>query len=50
LRGLVRVVLVAAPLVLVVVQAQQHFAEASRTSSTPEAGEPSIQDYMEYGK
>jgi hypothetical protein len=49
-RGLVRVVLVAAPLVLVVVQAQQHFVEASGASATPEAGEPSIQDYENYGK
>jgi hypothetical protein len=49
-RGLARLALVAAPLVLVVVQAQQKFAEDSNSPTTPAAGEPTFQDYMDFGK
>jgi hypothetical protein len=49
-RGLVRVALVAAPLVLVVAQAQRQFAENSASASTPGADEPTIEDYMNFGK
>jgi len=49
-RGLARLALVAAPLALVVVQAQQQFVENSASPSTPDAGEPTLQDYMDFGK
>jgi hypothetical protein len=48
LRGAARVALVAVPLAVAVAQAQQKFAEESRTS--PAANEPSLEDYMDFGK
>jgi hypothetical protein len=49
-RGLARLALVAAPLALVVVQAQQQFVKNSASPSTPGADEPTIEDYMNFGK
>jgi len=49
LVGLLRVALVAVPVVVVVVLAQKKFVEDSRSSS-PSPTEPSIQDYMDFGK
>jgi hypothetical protein len=49
LRGLLQVVMVAVPVAVAVVQARQKFAEDSRPS--PGASEePSLQDYMDFGK
>ena len=49
LRGLARVVLTAAPVIVALALAQQKFvADSSRSSSTP--SEPSLQDYMDFGK
>jgi hypothetical protein len=49
LRGFLRVVFVGVPVILAVGLAQQKFvADSSRTS--PGSSEPSIQDYMNYGK
>src|SRR5262249_10274173 len=48
LRGLAQVVLVAVPVAVAGAQAQQKFAEASRPS--PDSKEPSIQDYMDFGR
>jgi hypothetical protein len=48
-RGLARVVLVTVPVAIVVMLAQQEFlADSSRTS--PGLQEPSLQDYLDYGK
>ena len=49
LRGLARVGLTAAPVIVALALAQQKFvADSSRSSSTP--SEPSLQDYMDFGK
>jgi hypothetical protein len=50
LRGLARLALVAVPLGVALVQAQQQFVQNSAATSTQEAGEPSLQDYMDFGK
>jgi hypothetical protein len=49
-RGLARLALVATPLALVVVQAKQQFDENSGSPTTPAAGEPTLQDYMDFAK
>jgi hypothetical protein len=49
-RGLARLALVAAPLALVVAQAQQQFVKNSASPSTTGADEPTIEDYMNFGK
>src|SRR5262249_27371713 len=49
LRGLLRVVLVAVPVIIALTLAQQkHLKDSARTS--PGSEEPSIQDYMDFGK
>jgi hypothetical protein len=48
-RGLARLAVVAVPLVLAVVQAQHRFVENSAASATPDSGEPTLQDYMDFG-
>ncbi len=48
LRGLIQVVLVAVPVAVAGAQAQQKFVEASQPA--PGAKEPSIQDYMDFGR
>jgi hypothetical protein len=50
LRGLARLAVVAAPLGIIVVQAQQRFAENSGSSTAPAADEPTVEDYMNFGK
>jgi hypothetical protein len=50
LRGLARVVLAAAPVVVALLLAQQKFVEDSRAPSSSGSREPSMQDYMDYGK
>jgi hypothetical protein len=50
-RGLARLALVAAPLALAVVQAQQRFVESSAAgAAAPAEGEPTLQDYLNFGK
>jgi len=49
LRGFARVVLVAVPVAVALTLAQQKFVEESSRTS-PGAQEPSIQDYMNFGK
>jgi hypothetical protein len=49
-RGFARLAVVAVPLVLAVAQAQQQFVQSSANSATPEAGEPTLEDYMNFGK
>jgi hypothetical protein len=49
LRGLLRVLSVALPVAAAITLAQQKFvSDSARTS--PGSGEPSIQDYMDFGK
>jgi hypothetical protein len=47
-RGFIRTALVVAPLLLVVLQAQQKFIEESGTPGSPQ--EPSLEDYVNFGK
>jgi hypothetical protein len=47
-RGLLAVALVSVPLAVAVIQAQQKFVEDSHAPSQP--GEPSSQDYQDFGK
>jgi hypothetical protein len=49
-RGFARPALVAVPLTLAVAHAQQKFVESSTNSATPEAGEPTLEDYINFGK
>ena len=49
-RGLSRVILVGALTAVVVGDAQRKFAENSQASSSSEPNEPSMQDYMDFGR
>jgi hypothetical protein len=49
LRGAAGILLTTVPVVLVLVLAQQKFV-ADSAQSTPDSKEPSLQDYMDYGK
>ena len=49
-RGLARVILVGALVSVVVVDAQRKFVEDSKAPSGSEPNEPSIQDYMDFGR
>jgi hypothetical protein len=49
-RGVVRVLVVLVPLALVAAQAQQKFIEDSRPAAGAGEKEPSIEDYMNFGK
>jgi hypothetical protein len=48
-RGLARIVLVAVPVTVALTLAQQKFAEDSARTS-PGSQEPSVQDYLNFGK
>lgn len=48
MRSVLQMLLVSVPVVFVIVQAQQKFTEASRPPAGPT--EPSLQDYMDFGK
>jgi hypothetical protein len=50
LRGLVRMVVVVVPLALVLVEARAKFIEGSRPAASSGAKEPSLDDYMNFGK
>jgi hypothetical protein len=47
LRGILRVALVAVPVVLVVLQSHQQFVKASEASGA-QPGEPKVQDYLDF--
>jgi len=49
LRGLLGVILTAAPVAVVLILAQQKFA-AESTQTSPGSQEPSLQDYLDFGK
>jgi hypothetical protein len=49
-RGLVRIALAAAPVVLVVLLAQQQFNKDSTRTSPGSPTEPSLEDYSSFGK
>ncbi len=49
-RGTARLILVAVPLVLVGIQVQQTFIDKSAASATSEPGEPTLDDYINFGK
>jgi hypothetical protein len=50
-RGTLQIALVILPLIFVIAEARQKFAAASRpAASTAEAAEPSVEDYMNFGK
>ncbi len=50
LRGLARVAVVLLPLALALTQARARFLEDSRRPTSPGTAEPSLEDYMNFGK